>query len=156
MLIPELPDFLTQLGGAEYKGFIIGLFTLAAGISRPFSGKIADKVGRVKVMIIGALVCVVLGLLYSFLTTVLGFLLLRFLHGFSTGFKPTGTTAYIADIVPDNRRGEAMGYIGVFSSLGMAFGNAIGSPIVQSTSYNGLFYTSTVLALFSVIIFFKL
>ncbi|GAA4315285.1 hypothetical protein GCM10023149_11830 [Mucilaginibacter gynuensis] len=34
MLIPELPGYLSGLGGAEYKGLIIALFTLTAGISR--------------------------------------------------------------------------------------------------------------------------
>lgn len=53
MMIPELPGYLTLLGGAEYKGLIIALFTLMAGISRPFSGKLTDTVGRVPVMIFG-------------------------------------------------------------------------------------------------------
>ena len=88
MMIPELPAYLTQLGGAEYKGLIIALFTLMAGISRPFSGKLTDTIGRVPVMIFGSLVCVVCSLLYPVLTSVSGFLLLRFFHGFSTGFKP--------------------------------------------------------------------
>ena len=91
MMIPELPDYLTKLGGAEYKGLIIALFTLMAGISRPFSGKLTDTIGRVPVMIFGSLVCVVCSLLYPVLTSVAGFLLLRFFHGFSTGFKPTAT-----------------------------------------------------------------
>ena len=59
MIIPELPDYLTSLGGAEYKGLIIGLFTLTAGLARPLSGKLTDTVGRVPVMIIGTIVCVV-------------------------------------------------------------------------------------------------
>ncbi|HMQ62313.1 MAG TPA: hypothetical protein PKE06_16675, partial [Flavilitoribacter sp.] len=46
MLIPELPAYLTSLGGAEYKGLIIALFTVTAGISRPFSGRLTDTVGR--------------------------------------------------------------------------------------------------------------
>ena len=71
MMIPELPGYLTKLGGAEYKGLIIALFTLMAGISRPFSGKLTDTVGRVPVMIFGSLVCVVCSLLYPVLTTVL-------------------------------------------------------------------------------------
>ncbi len=45
MMIPELPGYLTSLGGADYKGYIIALFTLMAGISRPFSGKLTDTVG---------------------------------------------------------------------------------------------------------------
>ena len=82
MLIPEVPAYLSSMGGAEYKGYIIGLFTITAGIARPFSGKLTDKIGRVPVMAIGSLVCVVCGLLYPLWTTVAGFLWLRFFHGF--------------------------------------------------------------------------
>jgi hypothetical protein len=49
MLIPELPAYLSGMGGATYKGLIIALFTLTAGISRPFSGKLTDTIGRVPV-----------------------------------------------------------------------------------------------------------
>jgi MFS family permease len=112
MLIPQLPSYLTSLGGGEYKGLIIGLFTLTAMASRPLSGKLADKLGRIPVMIIGAVVCFICGLLYPVLSTVAGFLLLRLVHGFSTGFSPTGATALVADIIPAHKRGEAMGIVG--------------------------------------------
>ena len=72
MLIPELPAYLSSLGGAKYIGLIIALFTLTAGISRPFSGRITDTVGRVPVMVFGALVCVLCGMLYPVLNTVVG------------------------------------------------------------------------------------
>ena len=42
LLLPELPDHLTRLGGGECKGFIIALFALTAAISRPFSSKLAE------------------------------------------------------------------------------------------------------------------
>ena len=144
MMIPELPDYLTNLGGAEYKGYIISLFTLSAAISRPFSGKLADTIGRIPVMVFGAGVCFILGFLYPVVGTVFAFLLLRFFHGFSTGFKPTGTSAYVADIVPDNRRGEAMGMLGVFGSLGMAAGPTIGGYVANTFSTEIMFYTSSV------------
>lgn len=152
MMIPELPNYLTSLGGAEYKGFIISLFTLTAAISRPFSGKLADTIGRIPVMIIGAGVCFVIGFIYPMVGTVAGFLFLRLLHGFSTGFKPTGTAAYVADIVPMNRRGEAMGILGVFGSLGIAAGPAFGSLIAQYYPIEFMFYASSAFAIFSVII----
>ena len=152
MMIPELPNYLTQLGGAEYKGFIISLFTLTAGFSRPFSGKLADTIGRIPVMVIGASVCFVIGFVYPMITTVAGFFLLRLFHGFSTGFKPTGTSAYVADVVPFNRRGEAMGILGVFGSVGGGVGYAVSSFIVNNFTLNALFYTSSFVAIFSIII----
>lgn len=155
MLIPELPAYLSSLGGAEYKGLIIALFTLTAGISRPFSGKLTDKIGRVPVMAVGSLVCFGCGFLYPVLTSVSGFLFLRLIHGFSTGFKPTATAAYVADIVPAGRWGEAMGIHGLFFSTGMAIGPAIGSAITQYFSIDVLFYCSSLFALLSVVIIFN-
>ena len=103
-------------------------------------------------MAVGSLVCVVCGLLYPLLTTVAGFLWLRLFHGFSTGFKPTATAAYVADIVPANRWGEAMGIHGLCFSTGLAIGPAIGSELTQRFSINALFYCSSLIALLSIII----
>jgi MFS family permease len=152
MLIPELPEYLSNMGGAEYKGLIIAFFTLTAGISRPFSGRLTDTLGRVPVMAVGSIVCFVCGILYPVLGTVSGFLFLRLIHGFSTGFKPTATAAYVADIVPRERWGEALGLHGLCFSIGMALGPAIGSSIKLYSSMNMLFYASSVFALLSIVI----
>ncbi|MFY0651833.1 MAG: MFS transporter [Cyclobacteriaceae bacterium] len=152
MLIPELPSYLDAMGGGEYKGLIIALFTVTAGLSRPFSGKLADKVGRIPVMVVGALVSGIAALLYPIVSGVIGFFALRFFHGFSTGFKPTGTSAYVADLVPAGRRGEAMGIVGFFSSLGMAAGPAIGAFLASQFSLNMMFYSSSAFAILSVAI----
>lgn len=152
MLIPDLPAYLSSLGGAEYKGLIIALFTVTAGISRPFSGRLTDTVGRVPIMAFGSIVCFVCGFLYPVLTTVSGFLFLRLIHGFSTGFKPTATAAYVADIAPADRWGEAMGIHGLCFSIGMAIGPAIGSFITMRYSINVLFYISSGFALLSILI----
>jgi MFS family permease len=152
MMIPELNAYLTSLGGAEYKGLIISLFTVTAGLSRPFSGKMADRIGRKPVMVLGALVCVVVSLFYPILTSVAGFLMLRLLHGFSTGFTPTGLTAYTADIIPMNKRGEAMGILSTFGTIGMSGGLAIGSPIANNFSIEVMFYSSSAMAFLSIVI----
>ncbi|MDO7887614.1 MFS transporter [Hymenobacter sp. CA2-7] len=152
LLLPELPGHLTRLGGGEYKGFIIALFTLTAAISRPFSGKLADTVGRIPVMVLGSLVCVLCGLVYPWALTVASFLGLRLLHGFSTGFKPTGTAAFVADIVPAEKRGEAMGLLGMTGSLGMAIGPWFGTQVVEHFSLNTMFYCSAGMALLSVLV----
>ncbi|PTX10476.1 putative MFS family arabinose efflux permease [Pontibacter mucosus] len=156
MIIPELPDYLSSLGGEEYKGLIIALFTLTAGLSRPFSGKLADEIGRVPVMVVGGVVCVAAGLMYPLVGTVAAFLLLRFVHGFSTGFTPTGTSAYIADLVPVERRGEAMGLLGLSGSLGMAAGPALGGLIASEYGANPMFFASSAAAVLSVAVIWRM
>jgi MFS family permease len=152
MLIPDLPAYLTSMGGGQYKGFIISLFTITAMCSRPFSGKLADTVGRVPVMMVGSLVCFVCSLLYPLLSTVAGFLTLRLVHGFSTGFKPTGQAAYLSDIIPAERRGEAMGLLGTASSVGMAGGPAVGGLLSNQFGLDVMFYCSSAFALISAVI----
>ncbi len=152
MLIPELPGYITSLGGPEYKGLIISLFTITAMISRPFSGKLSDSVGRVPVMMVGSLVCFLCSMLYPLLSTVAGFLFLRLFHGFSTGFKPTGQAAYLSDVIPADRKGEAMGLLGTASSLGMAGGPAVGGFITNQFGLNIMFYCSAAFALLSAVI----
>lgn len=152
MIIPELPAYLTNLGGAEYKGLIISLFTLTAMISRPFSGKLADKFGRIPVIVFGSVVCFICGILYPLVLSVTGFLIIRLLHGFSTGFTPTGQSAYLSDVIPAQRRGEAMGIMGTAGSLGMAIGPPIGGVIANQFSINALFYTSSLFAIVSLFI----
>jgi len=55
MIVPELPAYLEGMGGGDQKGLIIALFTITAGLSRPFSGKLTDTVGRLPVMYVGTL-----------------------------------------------------------------------------------------------------
>ncbi|MDX5320087.1 MAG: MFS transporter [Bacteroidota bacterium] len=143
MIIPELPDYLRSLGGEKYIGHIIFLFTITALLSRPFSGKWADAIGRVPIIVFGAAVSALCGLLYLFTTSVFWFLALRLFHGFSTGFTPTGTSAYVADIVPVKRRGEAMGILSLAGSVGMAMGPAFGSYLTLKFGYEALFMTSS-------------
>ncbi|MBS1682070.1 MAG: MFS transporter [Bacteroidetes bacterium] len=152
MIIPELPEFLTRLGGADYKGLIISLFTLTAMISRPFSGKLADRLGRKPVIIFGGVVCLICSLFYPVLTTLYGFFLLRIFHGFSTGFSPTGVSAYVSDVIPDHRRGEAMGFIGTAGAIGMASGPAVGGAVANLFGLNAMFYLSSFFAFVAIAI----
>lgn len=152
MIVPELPSYLESLGGGQYKGLIISLFTVTAMLSRPFSGRLADKVGRVPVMMAGSAVCFICSLIYPILAGVSGFLWLRLVHGFSTGFTPTGQTAYLSDLVPAERRGEAMGYLGTAGSVGMASGPAIGGLLAFHFNLDAVFYCSSAFALCSILI----
>lgn len=48
-------------------------FTVTAGASRPFSGKLTDTIGRLPVMYFGVFACIICGFLYPVMHTVAGF-----------------------------------------------------------------------------------
>lgn len=152
LIIPELNGFITEMGGANHKGLIITLFSISAALARPFSGKLSDTIGRKKVMVIGIIIGGFVTLLYPVFGIVAIFLFLRFMHGFSAGFAPTGATALITDILPEKKRGVGMGIWGVFFSVGMGIGQALGSPIKNSLGMNSLFFISAFSAVIAIII----
>ncbi len=155
MLLPELPGYLDSMGGQDYKGAIIGLFTLSACISRPFSGRLADTIGRVPVILFGTFVAVITNSLYIVVPGVLGFLILRLIHGLTVGFNSTGATAYISDIVPNEKRGEAMGFFGLMNNVGAGLAPLLGSYMTKTFGINSMFLTSSVLATGSALVFWK-
>ncbi|MDX2283495.1 MAG: MFS transporter [Bacteroidia bacterium] len=150
MIIPELPAMLSAMGGKAYIGYLITLFTVTAGLARPFSGKLADRIGRVPIMALGSVTCFVCSLLYPSVHSVTAFLLLRLFHGLSTGTKPTATMAYVADVAPEARRGEAAGLLGIFTAVGMSAGPALGGWLA-GVSLQAMFYTSAAFALLSIL-----
>jgi MFS family permease len=156
IILPELPDVLKKLNGEAYLGYILPAFAFSALLARPLSGWVTDYLGRKKAMIGGALFCVIAGLLYPWAQTIGLFFLIRFIHGFSAGFSPTGFTAFTADIVPEARRGEAFGWQGIFSNSGTAAGYALGASIVLWWGQNGLFLSSSIMGILAIAIFFLL
>lgn len=146
--MPELNDFISNLGGENQKGLVIALFTVSAAISRPFSGRLSDTIGRKKVMIIGMVVAVVITLIYP-LTGLGMFFVLRFMHGFSTGFLPTGATALVTDILPADKRGVGMGIWGTFISAGIGAGQVFSSWIATSWGLTMLFLIAAIFGVLS-------
>jgi MFS family permease len=153
MVIPEFPAFLEALGGADYKQWIIASFSLMALVSRPFSGKITDNIGRLPVMLFGAFICIISGVGYIYAGSVFIFFSIRAINGLAAGFTPTGNVAYIADIVHAERRGEAMGWIGISGNIGTAFGPAFGGWLASVYDAQAVFVASAVCAAFSFVVF---
>jgi len=152
LIIPELPAYLRNMGGEQYLGWIIGLFAMSAAVSRPLSGKLTDRIGRVPIILFGVSISVVCGFLYPLVTGIAGFFLIRLLHGLSAGFAPTGNTSLLTDIIPPEKRGEAMGIVGIATSMGMAIGPPAGSLIALHYSHQVMFIVSGLAALVSLLV----
>ena len=139
LFLPETNDIITEMGGGDLKGLIFLLFSLTAAISRPFSGKLTDTIGRKKVMYVGVIIGVTASVIYPISGSVVAFLSLRLYHGFAAGFLPTGATALVTDIISKNGRGVAMGIWGTFISAGFGVGQFFTLYVVESIGRVGLF-----------------
>jgi MFS family permease len=152
LILSEMNGFISGLGGSKVKGSIIFLFSVAAGVSRPFAGKLADLIGRKRSVYIGLAIAIVASLSYPFIGTLYVFFVLRFTHGLSAGFAPTGATALLTDILPPDRKGAAMGLWGTFISLGIGIGQALGSYIFAHSNFDALFMSSAAFGILALLL----
>lgn len=143
MLIPTLPVYITDKGGDQLAvGLVVSLFTVSALLVRPFTGKALDTMGRRPVLLSGLAIFLLAVFGYYWMASVALVLALRFVHGIGWGIVTTTYGTIVSDIIPAERRGEGMGYFGMFTNLAMAVGPLIGLWVSQSWGYGWLFGVS--------------
>ena len=119
---------------AATAGLAASIFIIGALIARLVSGRIMDRVGRKRLLVIGALFEVVFSALYL---VGVGFWLLfalRLLHGIAYGMCSTTIGTIVTALVPArrtgagvNRRGVVAGKVLVAGALARGLGGVIGS-----------------------------
>jgi len=116
-------------------GLAVGIYVLMAVIARLFAGKIVDVLGRKKILIISTVIFFLAVLAHQFATTFTVFMIIRAIHGFTFGFLMTATAAIMADVVPDQRRGEGTGYYATAMNIAMAAGPFIGIFMLRVSTF---------------------
>ena len=140
MLTPTLPLYVLSLGGGTAAaGLMIGLFTGAAVLIRPFAGWALDAYGRRLLLLLGLAAFLLASAAYGWFATVALLIVLRPLHGLGFGVFTVSSGALGADLTPKERLGEGMGLIGVTWSLSMATGPPLGLAIVHRYGFEPLF-----------------
>lgn len=112
----------------------------------PF-GWLTDRVGRRWPMAIGVAVEVGIALLYVVLTEAWSFIVLRALEGLAAAMISPAARAYIADVAPEERRGEAYALLGAAFNGGILLGPAIGGWLSAATDYQAAFAVSAAVRL---------
>jgi MFS family permease len=132
---------------AAQVGGIMAVMSATAVILRPFVGKAADaRVGR-RFITVGLVVLAVANAAYGLTHSLPPVFLLRIAHGVGWAVFGTAAYAFVAHIVPAERRGEAMGYYGMASNLAMAVGPALGAWVMARSGFPVLFGVAAALAL---------
>jgi MFS family permease len=132
-----------------FLGAIGGLFALGAIVF----GHISDKVGRTKIMVLGAVgefgFLVLFG--WSFPNFLAYALILAPLFFMASAIAPA-ILSYVSDISGKARRGSANGLYSVVLSIGMAIGNILGGLVGSEFGVQGIFFTGAGILFPSIII----
>jgi len=127
-VLPGLaPHLRRDLGGSDQTvGFVIGIFSFVALVSRFFSGPLADRRGRKIAFQTGLLSCALAGAAYLLPLGIAGAYLGRILQGFGEACLFTGAATWAVEVAGVHRSGQALGYLSSGIWGGISAGPVIG------------------------------
>ncbi|MBK5721039.1 MFS transporter [Dysgonomonas sp. Marseille-P4677] len=153
LLMPSIPLYITeQMGVAQSKtGIVLASYAIALMFVRPFSGYIVDLYSRKKVLLLAFSCYVLIFLGYFWATTILLFIIVRFLHGITWGLSTVSSSTLAIDVVPTERRAEGIGYYGTFMNVAMAIGPFIAIHIYNSYGFQILLWCAITMGALGII-----
>ncbi|MGH2318794.1 MFS transporter [Planococcus sp. SE5232] len=148
IIIPILPEVIVQQGYSEiHVGGLITIYALSSFFTAPLWGRLSDRTGRKKLILLGLAGFSLSFFLFSlFLDNLVLLYLSRIVGGLFSGALYTAVTGYVADITTNEERNKYMGLLGMSIGLGFIFGPAIGG-FLGAVSLSLPFTASAVLVL---------
>lgn len=137
----HFPGFLAGLGAGEALiGLIASVAAGAAIVARPWSGQAMDRYGRIPLVRLAALLRI--GATLSFLLVDgIGPLVfvIRAVYTMALAVYFTGLLTYASDLMPPERRAQAIAWYGLSGMTSATFSAALGGVLIEAFGYAGLF-----------------
>lgn len=153
MIAQALPLYVMWLGGSKaVAGLIMGFFTIAALVCRPFFGILIDSRGRRYVLLIGITIIMITSFGFSLTSVVMLILVIRGIQGAGYSAFTTSAGTIVADILPRNRLNEGIGYYGVSFNIASSFGPALMLFMRDRLGYQSIFYVTGIIGLLALLI----
>src|SRR3990170_642008 len=143
LLIPVLPLYLQQRGMTPTAiGSLLGLMSLAALFTRPFSGWLSDGLGRKPLITAGLAGLLVFTLGLPFIAGALVFAILRLISGVGWGCLTSNANTLAGEMAPPGRQGEAIGHYTMAGSVAFAGAPAVGLFLIHRYGYHAAFWAA--------------
>jgi len=152
-ILSALPIYLVgDLHASKIQvGVVVGIYTIASVLVRPFSGFSLDRFGRRVIFLSALLIYALLFAGYLVAVSITSIILLRFAQGITWGFTTVSGSTIAADIIPGTKRGEGIGYFALSTTLGMSVGPVIGLFVSHQWGYVVMFVSGCVISMASLV-----
>lgn len=125
--------------GEGMGGLVAGIFIIGMLFGRLFTGKYIDQLNLKKTLLASLVFSFVAIALYFLIHSLLVLIIVRLIHGIAFGMASTTTGTYSSTIVPEDRKGEGIGYYALSTTVASAIGPFLGILINQRFSFESNF-----------------
>ena len=143
-----LPVYLFTLDFEAYQiGVIFAIQVMIIALTKPFFGRIADRIDKRIQIVTGLLVT---GWAIAAVPSVLTyphFLALSVVFGLGISLSTIATSAYVADMAKTEEIGASMGALSSIMDIGQSSGPLVTGVIITLVGYSLGFYTGFILAI---------
>lgn len=139
----ELPRLLDS--NAANTSWAVTATLLAAAVTMPVTGRLADLYGKKRVLVASAAILVLGSSIAALSSTLLPFLTGRALQGMAMGYIPVAISL-VRQLVPPAKAAGAVAAVSATLGVGGALGLPLSAWIAQNYSWHTLFWFSAVLA----------
>lgn len=140
MITPLVAKYALSAGAAiADAGLLAGLFTLVAIVVRPVSGFISDRLNRKRLIITTVVGSLVSMIGYALSPNLIAFALFRVMHGLCYAIFGTVVASTVAAALPEERKGEGMGWFSLSYVFASALGPALGVALSDALGFTVLF-----------------
>jgi MFS family permease len=131
-LFPVMPFRLLDLGASRAgAGVFLTVYTWASALSAPFTGALADRFGRRRMLLFAAVAFAGFGALYGQVQAIPLLLAIAALHGVFWSGMLAASGALAIDAIPLSRRTEGLGYAGLAPTAAVAVAPAVGLAVYR-------------------------
>ena len=148
-----LPTFAREFAASfQQVQWIVLAYLLAVTTLIVSAGRLGDLAGRRRLLLGGILLFTVASVLCGVAPTLGSLIAARAAQGLGAAVMMTLTMAFVAETVPKNRTGSAMGLLGTMSAVGTALGPSLGGVLIAGFGWRSIFFINLPLGLLAALL----
>ena len=163
-IAPMLALYIRYLGQRDnilfYSGLIVSAMGFSSLLSTPFLGKLGDRIGNHRLLLMGLFYSFILYFLCGFAGSALQLGILRFAYGFGVGALMPSVNSLLTKMTPKEGISRIFSFNQSFSYIGQVLGPFVGSVVATGLGYRWVFFVTAMIVfgnfVWSLIIFRKL